>query len=239
MTAHRYRRPRSDVATPLLHDQRSRRVAFVSHCLLNENTRYLGGALQPGAATDVLADLVDSRIGIVQMPCPEQYAWGGVHKRLIMRGYGLRSTPWYRLRQPLLAIVLAHTRRAYRRLAGEVVTQIADYQSNGYIVVGLIGVGASPSCGVHTTLDLPCALEAMAALDQATLTADQVNQDVVLACRHPGAGLFIQAVRRELKRHHLDVPFQEYDLVCEMRSEPQHFTRPPSIDPGPARDHRT
>ena len=27
-----------------LADQRSRRVVFVSHCILNENVRYLGGA---------------------------------------------------------------------------------------------------------------------------------------------------------------------------------------------------
>jgi predicted secreted protein len=231
MTAHSYRRPRSKVATPLLHDQRSRRVAFVSHCLLNENTRYLGGAFKPGVATDLLADLVNDQIGIVQMPCPEQHAWGGVHKRLMMRGYQVRDTPWYLLRRALLAIFLAHTRRVYRRLAHEVGSQIVDYQRNGYTVIGLIGVGSSPSCGVHTTLDLPCALEAMAALNPDTLTADQVNHDVVLACRQPGTGLFIQAVQRELRRHDLDVPFHEYDLVCEMRGEPQHLHIYPSDPP--------
>jgi hypothetical protein len=32
-----------------LKDERSKRVIFVSHCWLNENTRYLGGAFRPGA----------------------------------------------------------------------------------------------------------------------------------------------------------------------------------------------
>ena len=31
-------------------DERGRRVVFLSHCLLNENTRYLGGACERGAA---------------------------------------------------------------------------------------------------------------------------------------------------------------------------------------------
>lgn len=30
-----------------LHDERSRRVVLVSHCLLNENTRYAGGRRAP------------------------------------------------------------------------------------------------------------------------------------------------------------------------------------------------
>jgi hypothetical protein len=33
-----------------LKDERSKRVIFVSHCLLNENTRYLGGAFRRGCA---------------------------------------------------------------------------------------------------------------------------------------------------------------------------------------------
>jgi hypothetical protein len=80
----RRNRPRSDdprtrpsaesrcrLAAERLRDDRSRRVAFVSHCLLNENTRYLGGAFRPGAVAEFVAELVDHDIGICQMPCPE------------------------------------------------------------------------------------------------------------------------------------------------------------------------
>lgn len=35
-----------------LKDPRSGRVVFVSHCLLNQNVRYLGGAVAPGAINE-------------------------------------------------------------------------------------------------------------------------------------------------------------------------------------------
>jgi hypothetical protein len=36
--------------------------------------------------------------------------------------------------------------------------EIADYQANGIEIVGIVGVGASPSCGVVTTVDVAAAL---------------------------------------------------------------------------------
>jgi uncharacterized protein YbbK (DUF523 family) len=56
-------------------------VVFVSHCLLNQNVRYLGGATRPGGVDDAIAALRRTGAGVVQMPCPEQRAWGGVCKR--------------------------------------------------------------------------------------------------------------------------------------------------------------
>ena len=52
-----------------LRDERSGEVVFVSHCLLNQNTRYLGGAFRPRCP-------------------PEQRVWGGVLKRLLLPAYG-------------------------------------------------------------------------------------------------------------------------------------------------------
>ncbi len=37
-----------------LKDGRGKRVVFVSHCLLNENVRYLGGALRRGRVEEVI-----------------------------------------------------------------------------------------------------------------------------------------------------------------------------------------
>jgi hypothetical protein len=44
-----------------------------------------------------------------------------------------------------------------RRVAG----QIADYQRSGFELGGVVGVDASPTCGVATTLDLGAALGAI------------------------------------------------------------------------------
>jgi predicted secreted protein len=59
-----------------LQDERSGRVVYVSHCLLNENTRYLGGAFRPGAVDEVVETYLRDGTGICQLPCPEQLAWG-------------------------------------------------------------------------------------------------------------------------------------------------------------------
>ena len=210
-----------------LPDERGRRVVFVSHCLLNENTRYLGGAFRPGGVVELIGELSDQGVGICQMPCPEQRAWGGVLKRRMLLAYGARGTPLYRARGPLLWLFIAHTRAVYRGLARAVARDISDYARSGVTVVGIIGVGASPSCGVRTTLDIRRSFEAMAALDAAALDRRAVNKQVVMACRRAGSGIFIRALERELDRRGLRVPLFEHDLVAEMRGERQRVLADP------------
>ncbi|KZS69571.1 hypothetical protein A4G29_16925 [Mycobacterium kansasii] len=79
-------------------DERSRRVVLVSHCLLNENTRYAGGATRPGAVAEVVNELLTARAGIHQLPCPEQLAWGSVLKRHSLRLYHSKGGPLYAVR---------------------------------------------------------------------------------------------------------------------------------------------
>ena len=59
---------RETLLSERLRDERGRRVVFVSHCLLNENTRYLGGAFHSGAVPEI-AELQRLGIGIHQMRC--------------------------------------------------------------------------------------------------------------------------------------------------------------------------
>jgi predicted secreted protein len=204
-----------------LEDERSRQVAFVSHCLLNENTRYLGGAFRPGGVAEVVDELMRRGVGICQMPCPEQRAWGGVLKRRMLRAYGARGTAAYRLRGLLLAAFVLETRLVYRRLAADVARQIADYQRSGFVVIGIVGVGASPSCGVRTTLDIRRSFEVMARTPPRHADRATINRDVLVACRNAGQGLFVRALARELRRRRIDVPLLEHDLVAEMRGERQ------------------
>ena len=57
-------------------DERSRRVVFVSHCILNSNTRADGHAGVPGVNQRVLELLLRMKVGVVQMPCPEMLCLG-------------------------------------------------------------------------------------------------------------------------------------------------------------------
>jgi uncharacterized protein YbbK (DUF523 family) len=204
-----------------LADERSGRVVFVSHCLLNENTRYLGGAFQAGAVPELIDGLVRAGVGISQMPCPEQRAWGGVLKRLLLHAHGIEGSPLYALRGPALRLWVAYTSIVYARLARQVAREIEDYRRSGFEVVGVIGVGSSPSCGVDNTLDMRRSLEVVAACPIAAIDRSTMNERAVAGCRRAGEGIFIRRLRRRLERRGVSVPFVEYDIVAEMRGQPQ------------------
>jgi predicted secreted protein len=204
----------------MLRDERSGRVVFVSHCLLNQNVRYLGGATRAGACQEQVAAWLAAGLGVVQMPCPEQYAWGGVCKRFTMPAYGADSTIPRWLRRPSTWLFLAYTRWAYRHLAGRVAAQISDYVRSGYQVTAVVGIGGSPSCGVRVTLDLPAVLDDLAARDPARLTREELNQHIIAGHARAGEGMFIAALRQKLRRRAIDVPFDEHSLIAEITSDP-------------------
>ncbi|HEV2255266.1 MAG TPA: hypothetical protein VGS06_18955 [Streptosporangiaceae bacterium] len=203
-----------------LADKRSRRVVFVSHCLLNENVRYLGGAGRRGSIDEVVDRFQAAGVGIYQMPCPEQRAWGGVAKRYLVPMYGSAGTIRYRLRHPLTLIFLWRTRWVYARLARRIARDIADYARSGFEVTGVVGVGASPSCGVFHTLDVPRSLEAIAGCQLASADTRQFNTALMASARIDGQGYFIRALRRGLARRGLAIPFQEHDLAAELQGGP-------------------
>ena len=206
-----------------LKDERSQRVIFVSHCLLNENTRYLGGAFRPGGVDELVDGFQREGLGICQMHCPEQRAWGGVLKRFLLPMYGSRGTLRYRLRGVLLPLFLWYTRWRYRHLAQEAVRDVEDYVRSGYEVVGIVGVGGSPSCGVCNTLDLRRSLEVVAGCPLARLDRRVMNEEAIAACLSEGEGLFMAAIRRQLRRKHLSITWFEHDLLSEIRGQPVHL----------------
>jgi len=46
-----------------LKDKRGKKVIFLSHCLLNENTRYLGGAFRKAGIDELIDELQKQGIG--------------------------------------------------------------------------------------------------------------------------------------------------------------------------------
>jgi hypothetical protein len=70
-------RARLELLCERLQDQRSGKVPVLSHCLLNQNVRYLGGAVHPGMVEEVVEEARRRGYGLYQLPCPEQRAWVG------------------------------------------------------------------------------------------------------------------------------------------------------------------
>jgi predicted secreted protein len=198
-----------------LKDSRSLRVVFLSHCILNENTRYLGGACRGGCVREIVQQCLDNDWGIVQMPCPEQHAWGGVTKRLLLIPYGAKDTLVYRFRSLLLPLFVRYTNLVYRRLARAVADQINDYLLSGFTVIGIIGIDGSPSCGVGKTLSLQKSFDLTASIDVESYTVDAMNA-IVRQCIMDGKGLFTAMLQEELKKRRLDVRYVAHDLIGEI-----------------------
>ena len=74
-----------------LEDERSKRVVFVSPCLLNEHTRYLGGAFPSGDLHELADGFQREGMGISQMSYPEQRTCCGVLKRTHLLIYGSKD----------------------------------------------------------------------------------------------------------------------------------------------------
>jgi predicted secreted protein len=199
-----------------LPDARGGRIVLLSHCLLNENVRFLGGAGRPAAVREIVDDYLDDGIGIYQMPCPEQRVWGGVLKRRMLLAYGAGGTWRGPVSRLLMKPFLAYTRLAYARLARRVARDALDYQRSGFEVVGAVGVGCSPSCGVHTTLDMTGAVDVLTRCPLARLDRRIVVVDAVAANACPGEGMFVHALRKELTATGLSLPFDEHDLLAEL-----------------------
>jgi uncharacterized protein YbbK (DUF523 family) len=206
-----------------LQDRRGGRVVFVSHCLLNENVRYPGGACRPGSIREWLDRWESEGVGICQMPCPEQRAWGGVAKRYIAPAFAAQGSALWPARRWVTGIFVLYTRIRYRLMARRVAAEVRDYLRSGYQVVGLVGVAGSPSCGVTRTLDVHSWLEAVGQAAPDELTPDVVNRAVISSMR-PGRGWFISAIARNLDRTRITPPLTEHDLIAELREEP-HIRR--------------
>ena len=128
-------------------DARSKRIILVAHCLLNQNAISDGTADFPSQFTGVIDLLMANGIGIVQLPCPELLCVGldrrdrqGGSRPLLEENTRIRN-----LLNKEGSVALLRSR------AADVAAQVREYRSNGFEVLGLVGVNRSPSCGVETT----------------------------------------------------------------------------------------
>jgi len=198
-------------------------VIFLSHCLLNENTRYLGGACRKACVDELVDELQKQGIGIVQMKCPEQKTWGGVLKREMLMGYGIKGTILNAFRTPYMMYFIWKTKRSFKKIAQDVVSEIKDYMDSGFEVMGIIGIKGSPSCGVSASMDLKKSADFVAQLDIEKINKVYVNDYFYKKCMVNKSGLFFNELKKELSAHHVSVKFFEHDLLMEMEGKVSHI----------------
>lgn len=211
--------PKLKLLAEKLKDERSKKVVFVAHCVLNENTRYLGGAFRKGCIDEVVDEIQRQGIGIVQMKCPEQKAWGGLLKKYMWQPMGSRNTILYKLKGVFLPFFIWNTRRIYQKIAREIGAEIKDYLESGFEVLGIMGIAGSPSCGVTRALNIGKSFEFLANTDMDDLNRKRMNELGVNGLIIEGKGFFIEAIEKDLKKKNINVRFYEHDLSSEIKGE--------------------
>jgi predicted secreted protein len=156
---------------------RSKRVIFVGHCVLNQNSILDGTSERPGSIREIVELLSASDVGIVQLPCPELHLLGldrgkadGSTRPVVEENTRIRGM----MERPSAAAIT-------KSLVDYVAFQIAEYWKHGFEVLGIVGINRSPSCGVETT--------------------SRDDKEV------EGEGVFIEALRKELESNGINVKF--------------------------------
>lgn len=111
--------------------ERNKKVVFVSHCILNQNSVVPPLARSKGPYRDVVKEIIDCGIGIHQLPCPEYRHLGLSRKPMNKSEY---DTEEYR--------------KLCRQISKDTVDIMMEYLDNGYEILGLIGVNSSPTCSI-------------------------------------------------------------------------------------------
>ncbi len=157
-------------------DIRSKRVMFVAHCVLNQNSISDSTADYPSAHVDIIRALMDAQVGVVQMPCPELFCLGldrgniyGAESPVVIENTRIRKEMQ---KEPASARLVA--------LVDQVILQIEEYHKHGFTILGIVGINRSPSCGVDTTSD---------------------NDNEI-----DGQGVFVAAIQEALAAENLSIP---------------------------------
>jgi predicted secreted protein len=113
--------------------ERSKKVMFVSHSLLNQNVMPVGTEKYAGMVKDLVEMLAEAGIGIIQLPDPEFEFNGGIISKAKTKEQ----------------LDKKDFRKYCRDLSKQVLIQIEKYKAKNYFVLGILGVEFSPTLAVH------------------------------------------------------------------------------------------
>ncbi|MBN1574701.1 MAG: hypothetical protein JW984_16000 [Deltaproteobacteria bacterium] len=208
-------------------DNRKRKIVFVSHCILNQNLRFPGIAVQAGACSELVEKLLENDLGIEQIPCLERLGWGGVSRKNYFRYQPLffdyADTFLSGLIKFFGALWIYKYGLLCKREARRIVKHTKDYIDSDYSVVGIITVNDSPTDGITQTLDLLRSAEKLKTIKHGreilrNPELDKMRESIPLLCEK-GTGIFAKRLKRELKKKNIDIKIVGYDPWADQEVE--------------------
>ena len=106
----------------MINDGRSMKIVFLAHCILNSNAIAVGPktpTIWPAMINEVLSFLMEKKVSIVQLPCPEQPIFG------FIRGSQTKTD-----------MDTSEYRKHCRIIAENVTNLVEGYIKNGFKVEG-------------------------------------------------------------------------------------------------------
>jgi predicted secreted protein len=200
-------------------DNRSKRIVFISNCILNQNARFPGIEVEKGSFSELIEILIQNGIGIEQLPCLECLGWGGIARKtyykfqsIVLRFIDKKTFPIIKL---FFNIWLYNFIRLCKKEATKVVKRIQDYSNNGYEILGIIALNDSPTCGVTKTIDLLDGAKKLKSLGfkKEDLENPDIKEmrNIVPALCIEGSGLFISSIITKLEKNNMKVKVIGFD----------------------------
>lgn len=113
-------------------DKREKKVVFLCHCILNQNTVVEPLARAKGGYNQIIQEIMDRNIGIHQMDCLEYEFLGPDRKPMDYDEYD----------------ALEGYRKECQKHALKVYENAEKYLSSDYKIIGIVGINESPTCSI-------------------------------------------------------------------------------------------
>lgn len=128
-------------------DKRSKKAVFVAHCILNQNAKLDKCAHYPGPIRETAQLLLDSGVGVIQLPCPE-LMYLGLDRETEETAHPTVMEEDTRIARRMRT---EKSQAVCQRIVDDILYQIEEYQKHGFEIIGFVGINGSPTCGVNTT----------------------------------------------------------------------------------------
>lgn len=219
-------------------DKRGKRIVYVSHCLLNQNLRFPGLAVESGAIADLVTILIRNGIGIELLPCLERIGWGGVSRKAFYKFFPIISknigTRKFLMTKLILKIWLSRFKKICKKEAKKIVNQMIDYHDSGYSILGMITTNDSPTCGYTKTINL---LESLKKYKELGMTLEKLREPNLDEMKHfipnlceDGSGFFTSELVKQMKKRKLELNIIGFNIWNNLTEETKRVIKNFDLD---------
>lgn len=209
------------------------RIVYVSRCMLNQNLRFPGIAVEKGALTELIVSLIKEGIGIEPLPCLERLGWGGVRRKTFFKYFPIVSKYLGSIFLPIIKVFLRNWLRNYRKLckkeAKKIILQILDYNESGYSILGVITMNDSPTCGFNKTINLLRVItkskEKNIIFDAFKSPSLNLMKDLIPGLCEKGSGYFITELITQMKKSNLSISVIGFDVWNNLEEETENVVK--------------